>query len=191
MKKSKPKLISETTIVAVDVETTGFVEASDSIVEYGALRLLNGREIDRFQMLVDPGHPIGNVPPRVSGITQDMIDGQPGAEEGLNRFLEYLGDDVIMAHNARFDVGFIRATMKRCGRTMIGNPIIDTVALSRKAFPKLESHALPYLVGVLNLQAKQAHRAMSDVETCAELFLLCVERLSFMGDMTLDEALLA
>ena len=95
--------------VAFDLETTGLNSREDKIIEIGAVVMKDGKEIDRFQTFVDPHQKLENVTTELTGITDAMLKGAPAIEEILPKFIEFVGDRVLVAHNADFDTGFIRA----------------------------------------------------------------------------------
>jgi DNA polymerase III subunit epsilon len=110
-------------------------------------------------------------------------------EAVLPRFIEFAGSAILVAHNAEFDTGFLRAELQRAGMHTVENLIIDTQALAQKAFPGKKSYSLQNLVDMLGIPANTAHRARDDARQCMRLFEHCVQALSFMGDLPLSEAL--
>lgn len=181
--------VSEVPFVAFDFETTGLYPARDRIVEFGAVRFRDRTEEAAFDALVDPGIDISGEAGSVSGITPEMVKGKPGVAETLPGFLEFIDGAVLVAHNAEFDVGFLRAALQAAGHPDIKNPIIDTQALAQRAFPRLRSYSLQNLVAELALPAGNAHRALDDARMCMHLFSACADALSFMGELTLGEVL--
>lgn len=181
--------VTECTFVAFDFETTGLHPAVDRIVELGAVRFQIGRELATFAELANPGIPIHADASRVSGITTEMVLGMPPVEAVLPRFMSFAGSAVLVAHNAEFDTGFLRAELQRAGLPTVENRIIDTQALAQKAFPGKKSYALQSLVEMLGIPANTAHRAEDDARQCMRVFEHCVESLSFMGDLPLAEVL--
>ncbi|MFW5684692.1 MAG: PolC-type DNA polymerase III [Spirochaetota bacterium] len=181
--------VSSVTFTAFDFETTGLYPASDRIVEFGAVTFRNGEIIGRFERLANPGIPISPDAAAVSGISDaDVADATPVAEV-VPEFVEFLGDSVLMAHNAPFDLGFLRAAVQALGLGDITNAIIDTQLLAMKAFPRRKSYGLQNLAVELGLPPNRAHRALDDAIMCMKLFGTCVEELSFMGDLELGEVL--
>jgi len=125
--------LHEVTFVVVDLETTGASPATCSITEIGAVKLRGWECLGRFQTLVNPGMAI---PPSIvylTGITEAMVGPAPRIEEVLPAFLEFAGtDSVIVGHNVRFDLSFLRAAMAANGYPVLGNRWIDTCALARR-----------------------------------------------------------
>lgn len=185
----KKQSVAEVTFVAFDFETTGLSSGRDSIVEFGAVKFKAGKVLDSFQSLVDPGRPIPSEASKVSGITDAMVKGQPDITAVLPGFLDFIGDSVLIAHNADFDAGFLRAAIQKQGLPSLGNLIIDTVGLSRRAFPGQKAYNLQFLVSYLNIPPNQAHRALDDSLMCMKVFLAASDALSFMGDISLGEVI--
>jgi DNA polymerase III epsilon subunit family exonuclease len=181
--------IGSLTFAAFDFETTGLYPASDRIVEFGAVRFRDGEIIDTFERLADPGIPISPDAAAVSGISDADVVGKTPVAEVVPEFVSFLGDAILTAHNAPFDLGFLRAAVGALGRADVGNTIIDTQVLAMKAFPKRKSYGLQNLATELGLPPNRAHRALDDAIMCMRLFLRCVQELSFMGELELGEVL--
>ncbi|MEE8440119.1 MAG: 3'-5' exonuclease [Spirochaetia bacterium] len=181
--------VAEVEFAAFDFETTGLHSATDRIVEFGAVRFCGSEITAEFGMLVNPGIPIGADAGAVSGITDADVMAAPSVDSVLPSFIEFLGDSVLIAHNAPFDLGFLRSAVQSAGLSEIRNEVIDTQLLAMKAFPKRQSYALQSLATELKLPRSRAHRAKDDAEMCMKLFLASVEALSFMGDLQLAEVL--
>jgi DNA polymerase-3 subunit epsilon len=181
--------VSSLVFVAFDFETTGLYAGRDKIVEFGAVKFQGNREIDRFQALSDPGFPMPAEVTRVSGITDSLLKGQPGFKAILPSFLAFLDGAVLVAHNADFDVGFLRAAMLDSQFPSLENLIIDTVGLAKRAFPGQKSYSLQNLASYLRFPPNTAHRALDDAIMCMKLFQSCAQSLSFMGEITLSEVI--
>ncbi|TVQ96214.1 MAG: 3'-5' exonuclease [Spirochaetaceae bacterium] len=181
--------VHEVTFTAFDFETTGLYPATDRIVEFGAVQFQDGKQTDVFEALVDPGIPIPDGAAAVSGITNDMVRGKPPVHSVLPQFMQFVGDSVLVAHNAQFDVGFLRAALDATGSGALTNLIIDTQVLAQRAFPRRKSYGLQALVVELSLPQGTAHRGLDDAVMCMRLFQACVDALSFMGEMTLQQLL--
>ena len=181
--------VTKVDFTAFDFETTGLQSVSDRIVELGAIRFCGSEITAEFNMLVNPGIPIGAEAGAVSGIHDADVMGAPSVDSVLPSFIEFLGGRVLIAHNAPFDLGFLRAASRSAGLPEIRNLVIDTQLLAMKAFPKRKSYALQNLASELDLPRNRAHRAKDDAELCMRLFLASVDALSFMGDLPLSEVL--
>ena len=181
--------VSDIAFTAFDFETTGLEPALHKIIELGATRFHDREVIDTFEALVNPGVAIEADAGKISGITDEMVRDQPPIETVLSPFLDFIADTVLIAHNAAFDVGFLRAALEAASLPPISNLIIDTQVLAQKAYPRLKSYSLQNLVAELSLPQGNAHRALDDAQMCMRLFWACVDQMSFMGEITLGEVL--
>ena len=165
--------------VAFDLETTGLSAQNDRIIEIGAVVMKNGQEVDRFQTFVDPQRILDKKIIELTGITDDMLVGAPQIQEVLPKFLKFVGDRVLVAHNSDFDTGFIRAA---CARMDIPYHFTaaDTLILSQNMLPQLNKFKLDIVSNALSLPDFQHHRAADDAVTCG----LIMHRL--MNQMTQD-----
>lgn len=157
---------------AFDVETTGLSPQSDRIIEIGAVKYSAGRETGRFQALVNPGFPISPQISGLTGITNSELACAPGIASVLPDFLNFLGSDPVVAHNAPFDRGFLEAACAGLGRGL-ENGFYDTLKLAREIFPGLSSYKLQDLIQTFELDGGTAHRALFDAGAAAQLFELC------------------
>ncbi len=166
----------QTSIVALDLETTGLSPSWDAIVEVAAVCWQGGRETGHFQSLVNPERLIPREAMAVHGITDAMVREQPTIREILPAFLAFCEVDVVVAHNAKFDASFLRAACTRTGLTPLSAPVLDSCALARRSLPGHRSYSLEALKAELRLgEAGVAHRALQDARDCLALFLRCVE----------------
>ena len=181
--------VGQVEFVAFDFETTGLQAASDGIVEFGAVRFRGAEISATFDRLSNPGVPISPEAGAVSGISDEDVANSPPVQSILPDFTEFLGEAVLMAHNAPFDLGFLRAAIQTSDLSQVENLVIDTQLLAIKAFPRRRSYSLQNLAADLSLPRSRAHRASDDAELCMRLFRACVDALSFMGDLPLSEVL--
>ena len=151
--------------VAFDLETTGLSSRNDKIIEIGAVLMKQGKELDRFQTFVDPGRTLDRKIVDLTGITDEMLRGAPKIEEILPQFLEFVGDRILVAHNADFDTGFIRAECERQGLPY-GFTTADTLILSQNLLPQLNKFKLNLVSNALSLPDFNHHRAADDAVTC-------------------------
>ena len=151
--------------VAFDLETTGLSSKTDLIIEIGAVLMENGREVDRFQTFVNPGRKLDRKIVELTGITDDMLADAPSIEEVLPKFVEFVGDCVLVAHNSEFDTGFIRA---ECERQKIPYQFTsaDTLILSQNLLSHLGKFKLDIVADALSLPEFNHHRAADDAVTC-------------------------
>lgn len=181
--------VSAIEFVAFDFETTGLHSATDRIVEFGAVRFGGTGIIAEFNQLSNPGIPISADAAAISGIRDPDVAHAPPEGNVLPDFLRFLGGSVLVAHNAPFDMGFLRAAVQRLQAPAVENLVIDTQLLAMKAWPRKRSYALQNLAAELNLPRGAAHRARDDAELCMRLFLAAVRDMSFMGELALSEVL--
>ena len=165
--------IESAIFLAVDLETTGLSPHYDRIVEVGAVKFTTEfKELSTFQTLVNPQRPIPADASRVSGITDRTVEGAPLEEDVLPKFLEYAdASSYYVAHNAPFDIAFLKAAVARHGLQWVERPIIDSKILARRAYPWRESYSLSQLCRHLGLEHGK-HRALGDAKSARDLFLM-------------------
>jgi len=173
--------------VAFDLETTGLSNERDRIIEIGAVIMKNGKEQARYQTFVDPGCKLTQEIIDLTGITDDLLVDAPKIEEALPKFLEFVGDRVLVAHNAKFDTGFIRM---ECRRQRIPYTLTsaDTLVLSQQLMPELNRFKLDTVAKALCLPNFNHHRAADDANICGLIFGRFLKMLSERGLSTLQEA---
>ncbi len=154
--------------VAFDLETTGLSSRTDTIIEIGAVRMKNGKEVDRFQSFVAPGRILEPKIVELTGITDAMLVGAPTLEEVLPKFLEFVGDRVLVAHNSDFDTGFIRAACTKLGLPYTYTAA-DTLILARNLLPHLNKFKLDVVADALSLPDFNHHRAADDAAICGHI----------------------
>ena len=166
--------------IAFDLETTGLDKSRDQIIEIGAVRMKSGQVVDTFTQFANPGHPLSATTVNLTGITDDMLKGAVKPKEAVRAFLDWAGDSALVAHNAEFDVGFVRETCIREGWEFA--PLwMDTLTLAQYLCPDLPKHTLDTVASHLNLPPFQHHRAFDDAEVCGGIFLALVERMKDEG----------
>ena len=158
------------TYVVFDIETTGFSNIQDRIIEIGAVKVQKGEIIDTYSTFVNPEIPIPFEITNLTSITDEMVMDAPSIEVIMPAFLEFVGDAVLVAHNAGFDVGFIEENCKRLGLTG-GFAYVDTVALARVLLPTLAKYKLNVVAKALNISLENHHRAVDDAKATAEIFI--------------------
>lgn len=181
--------VADTVFTAFDFETTGLYSGSDRIVEFGAVQFRGTDVLGEFGHLVNPGIPIPPESVNITGIDDAMVASAPRVEDMLDPFLEFVGDSILIAHNASFDMGFLRAALAGSGRPDVSNLVIDTQQLAKRAFPGQRSYSLQNLAGFLKFPLNSAHRAVDDCIQCMRLFNACAQQLSFMGEISIKEVL--
>ena len=160
--------------VVFDLETTGLGRC-DKITEIGAVRMECGEVTDTFSSLVNPGRPIPYAVQRLTGITDRMVETAPTIEELLPAFLDFIGDCPLIAHNAPFDIGFLFRECEALG-LMPEIPLVDTLRLARRVWPKLPSYKLTFLTDYFCIAQDDAHRAWCDAEATGKLYCMMRER---------------
>lgn len=161
--------LKEATYVVFDVETTGLSAVYDTIIELAGIKMHNGEVIDKFEAFIDPGHPLSATTINLTGITDDMVKGSDPIEVVLQNFRDWCGDDILVAHNASFDMGFINTAYRKIGLTDAPNAVIDTLELARFLYPHFKNHRLNTLTKKFNIVLEQHHRAIFDAEATAYL----------------------
>lgn len=169
--------LADATYVVFDVETTGLSATYDTIIELAAVKVHQGEIIDRFESFANPKRSLSQTIINITGITDDMLVDAPDVDSVLKDFREWMGDAVLVAHNATFDIGFINQGFSKLGFEKVSNPIIDTLELARFLFPQLGNHRLNTLCKHLNVELVQHHRAIYDAEATGKLFWKFVELL--------------
>ena len=163
------------TFVVFDIETTGLSKETESITEIGAVKVVDGKIIDRFSTFVNPERPIPAEITKLTGITNEMVADAPVITEILPKFLEFCQDAVLVAHNANFDTGFIRLNAERKCGIEVKNTVLDT--LERSLLPELKKHKLDIVCEQLGVSLEGHHRAVNDAEATAEVFLKFIDML--------------
>ena len=167
-------------MVAFDIETTGLSNRTCKIIEIGAVKIKGGEIIDRFDIFVDPEVHIPEEITALTSITDDMVKGAPKEKEAVEKFLEFAGGCMLAAHNASFDIGFIRTAAERHS-IPFENSFIDTVGLSKYVNPELKNHKLDTIVKHYKIGDFHHHRADDDAEVLARIFVIMLERLVSEG----------
>ena len=174
------------TYIVFDIETTGFSAIKDKIIEIGAVKVKDGAIVEKFSTFVNPKRPIPFEITQLTSITDEMVLDAPDIESVLPEFLEFVGDGVLVAHNAGFDVGFIE---QNCRYQEIEPDFVsvDTVALARVLLPTLSKYKLNIVAKALGISLENHHRAVDDAGATAEIFVKFVEMLKDRNITTLKE----
>lgn len=165
------RLLAEGTFIVFDVETTGLSAVYDTIIELAAVKIHNGEIIDRFESFANPHHRLSATTINLTGITDDMVQNAPEVGVVIQRFYEWVGDGVLVAHNASFDMGFLNVGYKNIGLEKAKNPVIDTLELGRFLYPEMKNHRLNTLAKKFDIELTQHHRAIYDAEATGYLLL--------------------
>ncbi len=166
--------------IAFDLETTGLDKRTDQIIEIGAVRIRDGEVVDKFSSFAQPGHPLSAKTVSLTNITDEMLLGAPRPEDAVRAFLDWAGDRPLVAHNAEFDVGFVREYCERAGRPF--DPLwIDTLILAQYLCPELGNHRLDTVAERLELPPFQHHRAFDDAAVCGQIYWALIPELRKLG----------
>lgn len=162
----------------IDFETTGLYANTCEIIEFGAIRYINNIETEVFQALVKPKRPIPLEASKINHITNQDVANKPPIEEVLPDFMRFIGEDVLVAHNANFDLSFLLATLEKYNAShpfqmplILRNKVADTLALAKYYTPGLKSYSLQNLIQTMNLGNFQAHRSIGDCRATGALYL--------------------
>ena len=173
----------------IDVETTGLSKSYHQITEIAAAKIRCGKIIDSYQTLINPQVRIPSFITRLTGIDNKMVKDAPKINQVLPAFVNFLGDDIFVAHNATFDFGFLDYNLKLHQGQNLLNQRICTKKLANRLLPELERKRLLDLCQYFKVNNVQAHRAMGDVQATAEVFNKMLNILQDKGISEVDEVL--
>ena len=176
----------DTTYCVLDLETTGFSFRTEKITEVGIMKVQNGEVIDEFSCFVNPEKPI---PPRVvevTNITDDMVKDAETIDKVMPKILDFIGDSVLVAHNADFDIGFLKYNANILGLSL-ENTYLDTLRLAKDLFPNFKKYKLGIIAENLGIKVEVAHRALDDVDTTVKVLNVMLKMLKDKGIETLDD----
>lgn len=160
--------------VVLDFETTGLSAVEDEIIEIGAVLFENGEPIANYNQLVKPNISISSFITKHTGITNEMVADTPAIHEVIEQLVDFIGSEVIVAHNASFDMKFLFNAIAKSGIFHeVTNQVTDTLSASRKYFPRLHNHKLPTLKKELKLEYLDSHRAIDDCIVTGKVYWAC------------------
>lgn len=180
-------MILDIPFVVVDVETTGSCPFPDRVIEIGATKVLNGKIVDNFSTLVNPGR---NIPPIITwltGITNKDVATAPSFIEVAEDFKNFLGDAVFVAHNVHFDYRFMSSELVMAEYGPLKNPMLCTIKLARRTFPGLMYYNLVDLCRNLKIPLVKAHRADHDAQAAAHILIKSLKKLTACGFDEIEE----
>lgn len=170
----------EDTFIVFDVETTGLSPRNDQLIEIGAVKISKGKIIDRFNELINPHIAISDKITSITHITNEMVNDSPNAEIVVKKFLKFVSDFPVIAHNAQFDISFIKVACFKYRLGPFKNDVIDTMILARILHPEWPNHKLETITNNLNVKFDhdKHHRALYDAEHTALAFYKMVEEIN-------------
>ncbi|HUZ82560.1 MAG TPA: exonuclease domain-containing protein [Gaiellaceae bacterium] len=181
-------LLEEATYVVVDLETTGLRPGTSQICEIGAVRIRGLALEAEFETLVNPGMPMGPGVSALTGLSDRQLRDAPSPAVAVHRFLDFAGDAVIVAHNARFDLAFLDRETERLTGSRIASPVVDTVPLARRLLAgRVPRASLAQLSHFLGTSAQPCHRALPDAQATAEVLLALIGLAQERGARTVSE----
>ena len=176
----------DTTYCVLDLETTGLSFRTEKITEVGIMKIKNGEVIDEFSCFVNPEKPIPQKVVEVTNITDDMVKDAETIDKVFPKILEFVGDSVLVAHNADFDIGFLKYNAKQLGYEL-NNTYVDTLRLAKSLFPDFKKYKLGFIADKLGIVVEVAHRALDDVDTTVKVFNVMISMLKEKGAKNWDD----
>ncbi|MEK7391791.1 MAG: 3'-5' exonuclease [Fibrobacterota bacterium] len=172
------------TVVVLDFETTGLSPLQgDRAIEIGAVKIVSGKLVGRFQKLMNPGFAISGFIAEYTGITNAMLKNAAPCDEVMGEFHEFIGDHNLVAHNASFDRKFLDAEFAKISKSYVGS-FSCSMLLSRRLLPQASNHKLETLVRHLNIEAEGAfHRALYDAEMAGKIWLAMLDRIAQQAEI--------
>ena len=177
----KDKKIDDEEFVVFDIETTGLNSHTNEIIEIGAVKIKAGRIVDRYSQLINPGRPIPYHITEITSITDEQVANEPKIDKVIGKFVDFVGDAVLVAHNAPFDMGFIKRDIKKYLSIDYQCSVIDTLQMARDLFPDLKKYGLGDLNKTLGLALEKHHRAVDDSQATANMFIIFLEKYKEKG----------
>ena len=177
----KDKKIDDEEFVVFDIETTGLNSHTNEIIEIGAVKIKSGRIVDRYSQLINPGRPIPYHITEITSITDEQVANEPKIDKVIGKFVDFVGDAVLVAHNAPFDMGFIKRDIKKYLSIDYQCSVIDTLQMARDLFPDLKKYGLGDLNKTLGLALEKHHRAVDDSQATANMFIIFLEKYKEKG----------
>ena len=183
-------MLLDETYVVFDLETTGlYADKGDSIIEIGAVKMINGKIIDTFDTFVNPNVKLSSEIISITGITDEMLVDAPNEEDAVKTFIDWVGEYPMVAHNAKFDISFINSAYRKYNLGVLNNTLIDTLGLSRYLESNERYHNLATLVVRYNIpwDEEKHHRANYDAEGTALILYKMLKKLSLNNINTMSE----
>lgn len=169
--KGKNLFVALDNFTAIDIETTGLSSEYDNIIELAAIKYRNGKPVEQFDQLINPGYEVGGFVTYLTGITDAMLSTAPSIDQVLPSFIDFLSDDVLLGHNIHFDINFIYDNCCFMGLPPIQNDFVDTMRISRRLYKDWENHRLDTMLAEFELY-RILHRALNDAKLTAQAYLI-------------------
>ena len=176
----------DTTYCVLDLETTGFSATTEKITEVGIMKVKNGEVLDQFSCFVNPQKHIPQRVTEVTNITDDMVKDAETIDVVFPKILDFIKDSVLVAHNAPFDMGFLKQNAKTLGYEF-DYTYLDTLSLAKDLFPDYKKYKLGKIAENLGIKVEVAHRALDDVDTTVKVFYVMLDMLKKRGAKTVDD----
>lgn len=176
----------DTTYCVFDLETTGLSFRTEKITEVGIMKIRNGEIIDQFSCFVNPEKPIPPDVVKVTNITDDMVKDSETIDLVVPKILEFIGNSILVAHNADFDIGFLKHNAEKLG-FKLENTYIDTLRLAKDLFPNYKKYKLGVIAENLGIKVEVSHRALDDVETTVKIFNIMINMLKEKGAKKIED----
>ena len=176
----------DTEYCVLDLETTGISYKAEKITEVGIIKYKNGEVIDEFECFVNPEKPIPPKVVEITHITDDMVKDAETIDKVIPKIIDFIGDSVLVAHNADFDIGYLKYNFEKYGYKL-ENTYIDTLRLAKAIFPDLKKYKLGLIADSLKIKVDVAHRALDDVKTLVAVFKVMIERTKEEHGKTIDD----
>ncbi|MBP2001079.1 DNA polymerase-3 subunit alpha (Gram-positive type) [Paenibacillus shirakamiensis] len=165
----KPLDLKSSEYIVFDIETTGLSVTQNKIIEIAAVRMVEGKEVDRYASFVNPHERIPYNIQQLTNINDEMVQDAPEVDVVLKAFLDFAKDGILVAHNARFDVGFVNEKLRELKVEPITNPVLDTLELARLLYPSMKNHRLNTLASKYKVSLENHHRAIDDTLALGEI----------------------
>lgn len=181
-----PIALADATYVVFDIETTGLSIINSKIIEIAGVKMKDGKEIDRFSTFINPHEKIPYNIQQLTNITDEMVKDAPELKERLPEFIDFVGDSVLVAHNAQFDIGFIQANLKQLGYPPLTNAVLDTLEFARLLFPDMKNHRLNTLADKFKVSLENHHRAIDDSIALGHILFHLIQEATERGIQDLE-----
>jgi len=175
MNNDSHEILLNLNFCVIDLETTGGSHESDKIIEFGLVKISKLKITEQKNFLINPEKKIPEFIKRLTSISDKDVKDKPKIEDVLDEIIDFIGDDILVAHNTSFDIPFLNSVLKRDGRKKLENPVLCTNVMTKYLLPEITKSNLSYMCSVFEIELTQAHRAMEDATAAAKLLLLYLD----------------